>query len=92
MTQMTRRMALMAAGLTAAASTMPALAKTDSKAALRPFACNLDTWYKDSPFADRFALAAKAGFTYVEFWPVRRDDMDARKARAVTARLKKQGG
>ncbi len=83
MTQMTRRMALMAAGLTAAASTMPALAKTDSKAALRPFACNLDTWYKDSPFADRFALAAKAGFTYVEFWPVRRDDMDARKARAL---------
>lgn len=83
MTQMTRRMALMAAGLTAAASTMPALAKTDIKAALRPFACNLDTWYKDSPFADRFALAAKAGFTYVEFWPVRRDDMDARKARAL---------
>jgi hydroxypyruvate isomerase len=83
MTQMTRRAALMATGLTAAAGAMPASAKMDTKAALRPFACNLDTWYKDSPFADRFALAAKAGFTSVEFWPVRRDGMDARKARAL---------
>ena len=83
MAQMTRRAAMMAAGLTAAASAMPASAKTDIKTALRPFACNLDTWYQDSPFADRFALAAKAGFTSVEFWPVRRDDMDARKARAL---------
>ncbi|HTM81496.1 TIM barrel protein [Asticcacaulis sp.] len=87
MTQMTRRMALLAAGVTTAASAMPAAAKTDIKAALKPFACNLDTWYQGSAFADRFALAAKAGFTFVEFWPVRRanngDSMDARKARAL---------
>jgi hydroxypyruvate isomerase len=73
----------MSAGLAAAASAMPASAKVDIKAALKPFACNLDTWYTDSPFADRFALAAKAGFTQVEFWPVRRDGMDATKARAL---------
>ena len=83
MTQMTRRMALLAAGVTTAASAMPAAAKTDIKSALKPFACNLDTWYQGSAFADRFALAAKAGFTFVEFWPVRRDGMDARKARAL---------
>ena len=83
MTQMTRRMALLAAGVTTAASAMPAAAKTDVKASLKPFACNLDTWYQGSAFADRFALAAKAGFTFVEFWPVRRDGMDARKARAL---------
>ncbi|MGN6363571.1 hydroxypyruvate isomerase family protein [Asticcacaulis taihuensis] len=83
MTDVTRRTALMSAGLAAAASAMPASAKADIKAALKPFACNLDTWYTDSPFADRFALAAKAGFTQVEFWPVRRDGMDATKARAL---------
>mgnify|MGYP000429772351 CR=1 FL=1 len=83
MTDVTRRTALMSAGLAAAASAMPASAKVDIKAALKPFACNLDTWYTDSPFADRFALAAKAGFTQVEFWPVRRDGMDATKARAL---------
>jgi len=82
MTNMTRRAAFALAGLAAAT---PAVAATDIKAALKPFACNLDTWFTDSPFADRFALAAKAGFTQVEFWPVRRDkdDIDATKARAL---------
>ena len=83
MTKMTRRMAILAAGITAAASVAPASAKTDTKAALKPFACNLDTWYNDVPFADRFARAAADGFINVEFWPVRREGMDARKARAL---------
>jgi hydroxypyruvate isomerase len=74
---------LLAAGITAAASVAPASAKADTKPALHPFACNLDTWYNDVPFNERFARAAADGFTYVEFWPVRRDNLDARKARAL---------
>ena len=85
MSNLTRRAAFALAGLAAATPGLntPAAAAPDIKAALRPFACNLDTWFTDKPFADRFALAAKAGFTQVEFWPVRRDDMDAQKARAL---------
>jgi hydroxypyruvate isomerase len=85
MTNMTRRAAFALAGLAAAtpAFNAPAMAASDVKAALQPFACNLDTWFADTPFADRFALAAKAGFSNVEFWPVRRDGMDAEKARAL---------
>ena len=85
MTNMTRRTAFALAGLAAATPALnaQAMAATDTKTALKPFACNLDTWFTDSPFADRFALAAKAGFTNIEFWPVRRDGMDARKARAL---------
>jgi len=83
MSNLTRRAAFALAGLAAATPNMPAMAATDVKAALKPFACNLDTWFTDAPFAGRFALAAKAGFSNVEFWPVRRDDMDARKARAL---------
>ncbi len=84
MTNMTRRAAFALAGLTAAT---PAMAAPDIRGALKPFACNLDTWFTEVPFADRFALAAKVGFTKVEFWPVRRakneDSMDAAKARAL---------
>ncbi len=87
MSNLTRRAAFALAGLAAAAPNMPAMAAADVKAALKPFACNIDTWYTDSPFADRFALAAKAGFSNVEFWPVRRakneDSMDAGKARTL---------
>ena len=84
MSNLTRRAAFALAGL---AATTPAMAATDNRMALKPFACNLDTWFTDKPFADRFALAAKAGFTQVEFWPVRRakneESMDATKARAL---------
>jgi len=85
MTNMTRRAAFALAGLATATPALNTQAKaaTDIRTALRPFACNLDTWYTNSPFAERFILAAKAGFTSVEFWPVRRDGMDARKARAL---------
>ena len=68
MSNLTRRAAFAMAGLAAAT---PAMAATDTRRALRPFACNLDTWVTDTPFAGRFARAAKAGFTQVELWPVR---------------------
>lgn len=84
MSNLTRRAAFALAGL---ATATPAIAVTDTRMALRPFACNLDTWFTDTPFAGRFALAAKAGFTQVEFWPVRRakneESMDATKVRAL---------
>ncbi|ESQ74106.1 TIM barrel protein [Asticcacaulis sp. AC402] len=70
-------------GLAATAAVSPADAAPDTKTALKPYALNLDTWYRTTPFADRFALAAKAGFTTVEFWPVNRDGLDAVKVRAL---------
>lgn len=72
-------MALLAgAGMTvatgAAAAAKPKDAKPkDVKAALKPFACNVDTWFRPTPFMERFALAARCGFTTVEFWPARRE-------------------
>ncbi len=89
MTDMTRRASLalglgsaMAAGATHAA---PAARTTDITAALTPFACNLDTWFREIPFADRFAKAASLGFRKVEFWAARReaDGADAAKIRAL---------
>jgi hydroxypyruvate isomerase len=89
MSNLTRRAAFALAGLAATTPALntPATAATDTRMALKPFACNLDTWFTDTPFAGRFALAAKVGFTQVEFWPVRRakneESMDATKARAL---------
>ena len=89
MSNLTRRAAFALAGLAATTPALntPAAAATDIRMALKPFACNLDTSFMDTPFAGRFALAAKIGFTQVEFWPVRRakneESMDATKARAL---------
>ena len=54
------------AGLAAA----PAAAQT--VAGLNGYAINLDTWCKQVPFEQRFALARKLGFRTVEFWTVDR--------------------
>ena len=54
------------AGLAAA----PASAQTI--AGLNGYAANLDTWFKQVPFEQRFALARKLGFKTVEFWTVDR--------------------
>ncbi|MEI9902854.1 MAG: hypothetical protein WDN06_01890 [Asticcacaulis sp.] len=43
---MTRRAGLLGAGL--------------AGAALAPYACNLDTWFKEAPFVERFARAANS--------------------------------
>ncbi len=83
---MTRRAGLLALSVAGAALTSPAKAKTpDTKTALMPYACNLDTWFKEVPFVERFAKAAVLGFRQVEFWTVNRDadGTDARKARAL---------
>jgi hydroxypyruvate isomerase len=64
-----RRYALGAmAGLTALATT----AKAQSREGLAGYAINLDTWCKQVPFEQRFALARTLGFKTIEFWTVDR--------------------
>jgi hydroxypyruvate isomerase len=51
----------------------PALAKTRNMSeALSDYAINLDTWGKQVPFEQRFALARTLGFKFIEFWSVDR--------------------
>ena len=38
---------------------------------LSDYAVNLDTWFKQVPFEQRFALA-RASFKFIEFWSVDR--------------------
>lgn len=57
------------AGLAGLAAT-PAAAQ--AAAGLNGYAINLDTWCKQVPFEQRFALARKLGFKTIEFWTVDR--------------------
>ena len=50
---------------------------------LSSFAVNLDTWFKQVPFEQRFALAKQHGFKFMEFWTV--DRGNATKASAIRA-------
>lgn len=66
-----RRLALGAmAGMTALAAS--AKAQSQPRKGLDGYAINLDTWCKQVPFEQRFALARKLGFKIVEFWSVDR--------------------
>lgn len=93
--QLTRRSAMLAAGTVMAATAAQAAKpvktdkKVDVKAALAPYACNVDMWFRDKPFMERFALAAQCGFTTVEFWPARREG--GVDAQAIRAELDKHG-
>lgn len=73
MTHFNRRGALFGAAAVAAAATgagaKPVRGVVEG---LKPYACNLDTWFKTVPFEQRFARAAQAGFTTIEFWTVER--------------------
>ena len=52
--------------------------RVDHRQQLLGLACNMETWWLDEPFMERFRLAAEHGFTAVEFWsPVEEGrDMD----------------
>jgi len=72
-----RRHAL-AAGLAGLAAASPE-AKAAQAVKTRPtaeklsdFAVNLDTWFKQVPFEQRFALAKQHNFKFIEFWSVDR--------------------
>src|SRR5438105_9329514 len=85
MTKPNRRHALVAAmaGL-AAATEAHAQAKSRNKPDdLSAYAVNLDTWFKQVPFEQRFALAKQHGFKFIEFWTV--DRGNATKASAIRA-------
>jgi len=69
------RRELMAAGVTGAA--LAACGKTNMdtpvspeayQKALNGFAVNVESWWRDVPFEQRFDLAAQNYFTHVEFW------------------------
>lgn len=68
-----RRHALLGAAATVAAATAAGARPARTVAeGLKPYAVNLDTWFKTVPFEQRFALAREAGFTTIEFWSVDR--------------------
>lgn len=60
-------------GAAASVGATPALGKTVSEG-LAGYAVNLDTWFKQVPFEQRFALARKLGFTSIEYWSVDRSN------------------
>lgn len=92
----TRRQILTASALGAAALTAGCIAKRDyagltqsqKTKLLSGFAVNLEMWWTDIPFEQRFDAAAKAGFTHVEFWFVTAWKRDA----ATLAKLAKDAG
>jgi len=57
------------AGLAASSATAESRNTGDG---LSGYAINLDTWCKQVPFEQRFALAKKLGFKIIEFWTVDR--------------------
>ncbi|MBN9589608.1 MAG: hydroxypyruvate isomerase [Alphaproteobacteria bacterium 64-11] len=76
-----RRSALTAAALAGLAAATPAKAQGGD---LSGYAVNLDTWFRDKPFTQRFSLARQAGFTVIEFWKADRGEgMDAAAIRKL---------
>lgn len=67
-----RRHALGAMAALAGLPTAAQAQKRDVTERLSDFAVNLDTWFKQVPFEQRFALAKQHNFKFVEFWPADR--------------------
>ena len=53
---------------TLASRSVMAADREDLRPKLSGLACNMETWWLDRPFMDRFRLAAEHGFTAIEFW------------------------
>ena len=63
------------AGLAASAATQAQPRKTRNVAeSLSDYAVNLDTWFRQVPFEQRFALAKQHNFKFIEFWPADRNN------------------
>jgi hydroxypyruvate isomerase len=72
------------AGLAASPAAQAAkTAKAPSADSLSDFAVNLDTWFKQVPFEQRFVLAKQHNFKFIEFWSV--DRGNGTKASALRA-------
>jgi hydroxypyruvate isomerase len=68
-----RRAALLLAGAGVAASACAAPAgqtEANVQASLAGYAANVESWYLDTPFLERFDRAARDGFTHIEMWGV----------------------
>ena len=61
------------AGLSAAAQAQPRKTRNISES-LSDYAVNLDTWFRQVPFEQRFALAKQHNFKFIEFWPADRNN------------------
>ncbi len=64
-----------------AAATTAQAQKRNVTESLSDFAVNLDTWFKQVPFEQRFALAKQHNFKFIEFWPA--DRPNGTKAPAI---------
>ena len=77
MSEPNRRHALGAvAGLAGLAAAPPPRPKNPRNVAesLSDYAVNLDTWFRQVPFEQRFALAKQHNFKFIEFWPADRNN------------------
>jgi hydroxypyruvate isomerase len=85
MTGPNRRDALLAAmaGMAAASEAGAQTTSRNRTEDLSAYAVNLDTWFKQVPFEQRFALAKQHGFKFIEFWTV--DRGNGTKASAIRA-------
>ena len=85
MTGPSRRETLVAAmaGLTAASEAHAQPGNREQAEDLSAWAVNLDTWFKQVPFEQRFALARQHGFKFIEFWTA--DRGNGTKASAIRA-------
>jgi hydroxypyruvate isomerase len=70
------------AGLAASSGTQAAKGRNAADS-LSSHAVNLDTWFKQVPFEQRFALAKQHNFRFIEFWTV--DRGNGTKASAIRA-------
>lgn len=68
-----RRLVLGAAAASLAAQGASAKSRNVAEG-LSGYAVNLDTWFKQVPFEQRFARAKKLGFTSIEYWSVDRSN------------------
>jgi hydroxypyruvate isomerase len=61
-------------GATIASSLMPSILATQELNTIKKrqmpsyFACNMESWWTELPFLERFIAASEAGFTAIEFW------------------------
>lgn len=57
--------------------------RNDVRQRLSGLACNMDTWWLDEPFMERFRRAAQHGFGAVEFWNPVEEGRDMRSVAAL---------
>ncbi len=88
---LTRRQVIQAGCLASAPLVLPGIgrgARILGDERLTRFACNVESWWTELDFMDRFERAAEAGFRAIEFWHV---DQPGRDVSAIAATCKSLG-